>query len=222
MSETDLDLEPEELAGLATFPGLDHPPFTGIEAMRWAVHLFEDLLGLPVPPLPAGFADAMRVLGPGVVGTREDAPGPYDPAWFLRELEEQPGADYLLAGHSGHGLNSWAIHYYLVQAPLALFVQIPWGGAHMDNDVAGARVGRAFAAAGALISTKRLDALPPGQHLVVIASDSADSSWGQIGLPGKGALKAMKGAADPLAAALASLAASPEPADLRPHGPIWG
>lgn len=215
-------MEDELDDALAQLPGLDYPRLVGIEAMGWAAYLFEEMLELPAPPLPAGFAQTMRVLGPGVVGTREDAPGPYGLSWFLRELEEKPVADYLLAGHSGHGSNSWAIHYYLVQAPLALFIQIPWGGGYMDNALAGARVRRAFAEAAALITAKGLDDLPAERRLVVVASDLAGSAWGLAGLPGKGALAGLEPAADPLAAALASLNREPEPFDPRAHGPIWG
>ena len=37
-----------------------------------------------------------------------------------------------MLSHSGHGVNSYAIHYYLVQRPLRMFLQLGWGGVYDD------------------------------------------------------------------------------------------
>ena len=44
----------------------------------------------------------------------------------MQEAGTEPVADYLLLGHAGHGIQSYAIHYYVVRGPLALFLQIGW------------------------------------------------------------------------------------------------
>jgi hypothetical protein len=41
--------------------------------------------------------------------------------------------DYVVAGHAGHGTNSYAISDFLVYRPLAVFLQLPWGGVCMGD-----------------------------------------------------------------------------------------
>lgn len=53
---------------------------------------------------------------------------------FFTELRTTDVDDYLLMGFDGHGLASRAMHYYLVQGPLALFLQLSWGHAFEDSD----------------------------------------------------------------------------------------
>jgi hypothetical protein len=58
---------------------------------------------------------------------------------FVEELEAGADGgpdDYLLLGHAGHGVESHAIHYYLVRAPLAVFLQVQWGTPDTDAGAA--------------------------------------------------------------------------------------
>jgi hypothetical protein len=212
LDDEEIELEPHE------------PEPVGLDALGQAVLLFEDW-SLPFPPVPESLAPRMRILGRGLLGTRADAPGPYSLEWFLAELASDP-ADYLIFGHDGHGINSWAMHYYLVRGPLALFVQIDWGGAYTDDAIARAEILRAFRASEALVVAPRVAALAEGQRLLVVASDRALSRWGIVPRkPGEEALASLETRPDALAAALAwaqatSSAADPA-ADLRPSDPIW-
>lgn len=122
------------------------------DAVDEARSLFEDE-GLPLPPIPPELAPCVRRLGPWVYGTRAAAPAVADAMsefvplagalyfldTFVGELEAGasggPG-DYLLLGHAGHGVESHAIHYYLVRGPLAIFLQLQWGTPDTDVDVA--------------------------------------------------------------------------------------
>ena len=45
---------------------------------------------------------------------------------------------------SGHGFNSWAFTYLLGFGPLALGVQIPWGGVYEDPQERAEGVARRF------------------------------------------------------------------------------
>ena len=52
---------------------------------------------------------------------------------FIEEALSNPDREYVAVGHAGHGINSYAMHYFLVYGPVALFAQLPWGGAYMDS-----------------------------------------------------------------------------------------
>jgi hypothetical protein len=77
-------------------------------------------------------------------------------------------------------VNSYAIHVFVVHGPLALFLQVAWGGVYMDPNEAGRRMADIFAGAGQLIAAMRAanvrDRLEPGKRLFVIAS-LAGSAW---------------------------------------------
>lgn len=57
-----------------------------------------------------------------------------------------------MLAHAGHGVNSYAIHYYLVKCPLYLFLQIPWGGAYEDSLRSTEEVNTTFGLAACLIN----------------------------------------------------------------------
>ena len=178
------------------------PPPSGEAALGQALLLFEDGLGLPMPPVPRELAGGVRVLGPGFVGTREDALVAGGPDWFLADLAGRP-ADYLVAGFGGHGLNSRHVHYALALGPLAVFVQIRAGGVHGDPDLARARVERAFTACADLIeAAAERSPLPPGERLVAVEIPHDDDR--RLGRVGPGGV-VLEPSEDPLAEMLAIL-----------------
>jgi hypothetical protein len=44
---------------------------------------------------------------------------------FVEQALERRCAEYVAVGHAGHGVNSYAMHYFLVYGPLRPFVQAP-------------------------------------------------------------------------------------------------
>src|ERR1700719_2996338 len=83
--------------------------------------------GLPFPPLPERFASALREESPHLFATRASEAPPYNLEVFSLEIQQDPAVpDYAVVGFDGHGTNSWAVHYYLVEGALALFIQLPW------------------------------------------------------------------------------------------------
>jgi hypothetical protein len=152
--------------------------------------------------VPREFLEAMRVLEPGLFGTVTDAPWPWDlPAW-LEGVRAGTIGDGVVFGHAGHGVNSWAMHYYLVHGPLALLVQLLWGGAYTDHAAAAARIGLAFEACARLILADGLQRLPPRPRLVVVESDLHGRQVGWLDEHGQGTLGPHP---NPLAQALALL-----------------
>lgn len=48
------------------------------------------------------------------------------------------------AAHAGHGVNSYAISYYLVLGSVRILLHLAWGGAYMDNADAAQRIQTVF------------------------------------------------------------------------------
>ena len=197
--EPDEEVSDEAAATLATSTAADGAP-TGAAALGQALLLFEDGLGLPLPPVPRELAGGVRVLGPGFVGTREDVDVAGGPEWFLADLATRP-ADYLVAGFGGHGLNSHHVHYVLALGPVAAFVQVRAGGAYGDLDLDRARVGRAFSLCADLIEAAGHSPLPPGERLVAVVVGPDDRRLGRVGPRGV----EVEPSEDPLAEMLAVL-----------------
>ena len=86
------------------------------------------------------------------------------------EAVKQDIEDYVLLAHAGHGVNSYAIHVFVVHGPLALFLQVPWGGVYMDPKKSARRLADVFDCAGQLITAVReadtTDRLEPGKAAV--------------------------------------------------------
>lgn len=114
------------------------------ETLAWRMRQTD----LPPPPLPEALAKRLDELAPWVFATRPLPARPYDIGVFVREALETPPADYAVFAHDGHGMNSVALHLFLVRGGLAVFLQIPWGGAFMDGEETDLAVREAFAAVG--------------------------------------------------------------------------
>ena len=132
---------------------------------------------LPAPPLPEPLAGQLRRLDPATFGTRRPAARLYDIAAHLEAAAEPE--ESLLLGFDGHGVNSWAVHYYLSTTALLLLVQRPWGGAYMDAASGRADIAETFAAIAALLDALAgaADRLPPGRRLAAIVSAFGPSQW---------------------------------------------
>lgn len=142
--------------------------------------------GLPFPPVPAPLAASLQQQGPGWFATRPLVSTPYDFDHFLAEVQTQPGLpDYALVGFDGHGTNSWAVHFYLVGKGIALFIQLPWGGAYLEPEPARAEITELFEWAEALQSRLRLAEsarkIPHGMRLQVAASRFGHAGWRWLG-----------------------------------------
>ena len=140
--------------------------------------------GIPFPFIPPEMRPAFAELSDWVYGTRPDAPWLYEIRQFVREAGTEPVADYMLLGHAGHGIQSYAIHYYVVRGPLALFLPIGWGGAYMNKDQAARDMTARFAQAKQLITAvevaQQKDCFRTEERLIISASDFYGSSWTRI------------------------------------------
>jgi hypothetical protein len=147
--------------------------------------------GLPFPPVPAELAPALREARPNIFATRPVEIPPYTLAAYSLEVQTEPAvASYALVGFDGHGINSWAVHYYLVDDALALFIQLPWGGAYIEPDEARRTIETVFSWAGTLQErtrrAQRDSLIPPGWRLLVVGSHFDDSGWAWVPAPPPG------------------------------------
>jgi hypothetical protein len=137
---------------------------------------------LPAPPVPAHLAGLLRPQGRAVLASRPLPASPYDLEHFLSEIEADPCmSGYAIVGFDGYGTNSWAAHYYLVDHGLALFIQLPWGGAYLEPGPARAEIADLFEWAASLQSKLQLvhqrQLMPEGRRLQVAASRFVCAGW---------------------------------------------
>lgn len=140
--------------------------------------------GLPLPPVPDDLAPSLRMYSDWIFTTRSDVPAPYGFDWYVEEcLAGEVTRPYCVFGHDGHGLNSAAIHFYLVRGPLALFMQIPWGGVYTGTPVDAQQVRYHFEQAANLIATlddaQSRGKLPLGEQFFVQIGAYTPARWGR-------------------------------------------
>jgi hypothetical protein len=152
-------------------------PMAVVEKAR---QLFQDA-GLAFPAIPGELAVRLTELGPWLFSTRPLDASPYNLGHFLLEKPGQTG-DYVVLSHSGHGANSYAIHYYLVHGCLCMFLQLGWGGVYMDAEAATAKIRNCFSMADRLAQEAEVvGKLKANQRLIVVASDFYGSFWTALG-----------------------------------------
>lgn len=139
---------------------------------------------LPFPPIPTKFAPNIVEVADWIYGNRTEETYLYETNDFIRSSLMYQEDDYILFGHSGRGYNSWAIHYYLVEGPLSLFIQVGWGGA-LDDEEANASttsaLGQFFNDAARLIQAveeaQQKGYFKSGEKLIVEASTFNGYRW---------------------------------------------
>lgn len=83
--------------------------------------------------------------------------------------------DFLFIKHSGRGIASWALRYFLACGPLAIFLIVPWGGAIGDPQERDDRVSASLKLVSDLIDATRH--LTERHSLLVYGSDMYRSMW---------------------------------------------
>lgn len=148
------------------------PPLVTLQAT-----LAED--GLAQPPIPPALAPALRQFEPWWFGTRKTEALYGGAPLLLAEVGDADVPDYLIIGHAGHGINSYALHYFLRLRPLLLLFELRFGGAYTNPEHARAEIAEAFAAAEALVAAvpalERRGVPPAG--LCLMLSSVRPSLW---------------------------------------------
>jgi hypothetical protein len=89
--------------------------------------------GLAFPTLPDELAVKLKERDQWVFSTRPIRMWPYELDRYVHQSQTRQIRDYVLLSHSGHGISSYAIQYYLVHGHLRMFLHLGWGGAYDDD-----------------------------------------------------------------------------------------
>jgi hypothetical protein len=141
---------------------------------------------LPFPSLPESLSARLRQRGEFVFTTIDHRYGPYAIYHYAEPLRSGGDSDdYAVIGFDGHGISSHAVHYYLVEGRLALFIQRPWGGVYMDPETFRPIIEQAFKLAGQvreeMALVHRMGLVLPGRRLIAVLSMSESyCGWGWL------------------------------------------
>jgi hypothetical protein len=150
------------------------PDMTDIEK---AMRLFQKA-GLAFPAIPEELAPQLKERGKWLFSTREIRVSPYVLDDYVEEAEKNPVDDYAVLAHSGHGVNSYAIQYYLVHGVLRMFLHLGWGGVYSDADEDAAKIRGCFSLANIIVpEAQAIGRFEPGDRLTLVGSDFYGSYW---------------------------------------------
>ena len=149
--------------------------------------------GLPMPPVPKILSDKLQnpdkasYFSTRNTKTHESAPGPWNLTWFLQEVEQKTPDQYMIFGIDGHGVESAATHYYLVEDDIAVFHQSQLSSpAHPQVEESLADQYELIAImAVATTEAKEKGKLPKEGRIVVVRPGSLPSAWGIQSAPGQ-------------------------------------
>ena len=144
--------------------------------------------GLPMPPVPKTLSGKLQCPDDAsYYSTRKNAPSPWNITWFLQEMEKETPDQYLILGVDGHGVESAATHYYLVEEDFAVFHQshLPTPASpHPESDLADQYELIAIMAVAAS-EAKLKGKLPEDSRIVVVRPSSLPAAWGIQPAPGQ-------------------------------------
>jgi hypothetical protein len=147
-------------------------PMTDIEKAR---QLFQQA-GLSFPAIPEVLAAQLKEQGKWLFSTRDLTMSPYNLQHYVHEVDERHVDDYAALAHSGHGVNSYAIQYYLVFDSLRMFLHLGWGGVYMDADADAAKIRECFLLTDQIVSAM-MKTGRVSERLTVVGSDFYGSYW---------------------------------------------
>jgi hypothetical protein len=152
---------------------------TDIEKAR---QLFKNA-NLAFPGIPEELATRLKEQDEWLFSTREIEMWPYNLQHYICEIDETPVEDYVILSHSGHGVNSYALQYYIVHGMLEMFLHLGWGGVYMDAEKAAANIRDCFSLADEIVAAAQAARkLQTGTRLRIVCSDFYGSYWS---IPGK-------------------------------------
>ena len=152
----------------------EQAPMTDIKKARL---LFCDA-GLAFPTIPDELAAQLKERDRWVFSTRPIDMSPYNLEYYVDEIEGTRVKDYAVVSHSGHGVNSYAIQYYLVHGSLHMFLHLAWGGVYMDVRETATRISDCFSIADLVVTgAQSANKFQVGERLKIVGSDFYGSYW---------------------------------------------
>lgn len=136
--------------------------------------------GLSMPPLPSDAEARLKEREDACFSTRAFKESPVNMRHYARKAITGVSPDYVLVARVGHGAEACAIHFFLVQGPLQVFLQLACGspagqdGATTDVNECFGLLHEVVAAVPRALRSGRLAATG---RLTVVASDRSESFW---------------------------------------------
>jgi len=137
---------------------------------------------LRFPTIPKLLAASMKERRNWCFSTRELKVSPYNLQHYVQESDTAIG-DYAVLCHSRHGVNSYAMQYYLVYGALRMFLHLGWGSPYMDAHAATSNIRICFSLADKIvpIATMTAGKLATCERLTIVASNLYGSYWSASG-----------------------------------------
>lgn len=108
-------------------------------------------MGLSLPPMPEPLLPLLQQVGETVFTTEIGTTSLANRAALVARASRGTAVPGIGLSHEGRGSNTWALHYHAVLPRMALYVDIPFGGAYMDLEASQLEVEIAWASAERLI-----------------------------------------------------------------------
>lgn len=148
-----------------------------------ARRLFQES-GLVFPMVPSVLAKQLTEQDTWLFASCHLTASPYDLHYYVTEFDGPDIGDFAILSHSGHGVNSYAIQYYLGNGPLRLFLHLGWGGAYMDTDACASQIRECFSLSDQIVSaTPSIEDRLQNSRLIIVGSDFYGSYWSAPGIP---------------------------------------
>ena len=142
--------------------------------------------GLTFPVIPEELASGLKEQDEWVFSTRKVKMWPYNLEEYVDELEVTDVEDYVILSHTGHGVNSYALQYYLVYGKVKMFLHLGWGGVYMDKKSTSMQIRDCFLLADKIVlAAQSSEKLPEGTALKIVCSDFYGSYWSAPGVEEK-------------------------------------
>jgi len=137
--------------------------------------------GLAMPPMPEMAEARLKEREEGCFSTRTFKESPAELLHYVRKAIGGASPDYALLALGEDGRMADALHFFLVQGPLQLFLQVGRGGAGAAQARATALINDCFALARRLVDAVpgavRSGRLAATGRLTVVGSDLGESFW---------------------------------------------
>lgn len=136
--------------------------------------------GIAMPPLPDGAEARLKERRDACFSTRAFRESPLDLQHFVRKAIAGASPDYVLIARVPQGVGSCVLHYFVVQGPLQIFLQLACGSA-AGRDRSATSANECFGLAHELVAAvpRALGAgrLSRSGRLTVVGSDLVESFW---------------------------------------------
>jgi hypothetical protein len=148
--------------------------------------------GIGMPPVPESLERQMKERAEWYFSTRSFKPSPGELMHYVRKAIEGALPDFVLVAHTADGLPGPALHYYLLDAPLQLFLQMRWArgetAAEREAATANESVALAHQVVAAIPQALRRGRLSVDGRFTVVGSDFIEGFW-EVSMSGERAAR---------------------------------